>query len=104
MNNDTLIRDVLIVGGGTSGWMTASYLSKAFGDSVNITLLEAPGIKKIGVGEATVPNLQKLLFDFLEIPEEEWMTEVNGSFKIAIKFQNWRKKEHPGKVLTFGSL
>jgi tryptophan halogenase len=79
------------VGGGTAGWMTAAYLVKAFGQSVRITLLEAPTISKIGVGEATVPNLQKVFFDFLGIPEEEWMREVNGSFKTAVKFINWRK-------------
>jgi hypothetical protein len=95
--NTTLpIRKVLIVGGGTSGWMTASYLNKAFGEALDITLLEAPGIKTIGVGEATVPNLQKVFFDFLEVPEKEWMTEVNGSFKIAIKFVNWRKRDPNG--------
>jgi len=73
--------------------MTASYLSKAFGTRINITLIEADTIPKIGVGEATVPNLQRSFFDFLGIPEEEWMRECNASFKGAVKFVNWRK--HP---------
>ncbi|MCB0064470.1 MAG: tryptophan 7-halogenase [Caldilineaceae bacterium] len=86
------LRTVLIVGGGTAGWMTAAYLCKAFGATTQITLVESPQIKKIGVGEATVPNLQKVFFDFLEIPEREWMMWVNGSFKTAVKFINWRKR------------
>jgi hypothetical protein len=94
--SDERIRSVLVVGGGTAGWMTAAYLVKAFGPHVRITLLEAPSIPRIGVGEATVPNLQKVLFDFLGIPEEEWLREVNGSFKTAVKFINWRKHE-PGE-------
>lgn len=90
------LKDVLIVGGGTAGWMTAAYLVRAFGDTVRITLVESPAIARIGVGEATVPNLQGVFFDFLGIPEDEWMREVNGAFKTAVKFVNWRKPE-PGK-------
>ncbi|HET7464691.1 MAG TPA: tryptophan halogenase family protein [Longimicrobium sp.] len=89
--NGVPLQDVLIVGGGTAGWMTAAYLVRAFGESVRITVLEAPAIPKIGVGEATVPNLQGVFFDFLGIPEDEWMREVNGAFKTAVKFVNWRK-------------
>lgn len=85
-----LIRDVVILGGGTAGWMTAAYLSKAFGTHIRITLIEAPSIPKIGVGEATVPNLQRVLFDFLGLPEDEWMRECNGAFKMAVKFVNWQ--------------
>lgn len=85
------IRNVVILGGGSAGWMTASYLSKAFGDQLNITLIEADTIPKIGVGEATIPNLQRVFFDFLGVPEEEWMRECNASFKAGIKFVNWRK-------------
>jgi tryptophan halogenase len=89
------LKNVLVVGGGTSGWMTAAYLVRAFGETVRITLVESPSIPKIGVGEATVPNLQGVFFDFLGIPEDEWMREVNGAFKTAVKFVNWRKRE-PG--------
>jgi hypothetical protein len=91
MKLENTIRDVVILGGGTAGWMTASYLSKAFGSQIRITLIEADTIPKIGVGEATVPNLQRVFFDFLGIPEEEWMRECNASFKGAVKFVNWRK-------------
>ena len=84
------IENVVILGGGTAGWMTASYLKKAF-PGVDITVLEAPAIPKIGVGEATIPNLQKVFFDFLGIPEDEWMRHCNAAFKVAVKFVNWRK-------------
>ncbi|MBF6169663.1 tryptophan 7-halogenase [Streptomyces gardneri] len=88
--NDNRINKVVVLGGGTAGWMTASYLGKALGDEVSITVLEAPAIPKIGVGEATVPNLHKTFFDFLGLTEEDWMRECNASFKMGIKFINWR--------------
>jgi len=84
------IKNVVILGGGTAGWMTAAYLGKALGQTVKITVLEAPSIPRIGVGEATVPNLQRVLFDFLGLPEDEWMRECNASYKMGIKFINWR--------------
>lgn len=84
------INKVVILGGGTAGWMTAAYLGKALQGTVDITVLEAPSIPRIGVGEATVPNLQRAFFDFLGIPEDEWMRECNASFKVAVKFLNWR--------------
>jgi tryptophan 7-halogenase len=54
------INSILIVGGGSSGWMTASYLTKALQGKVKITLVESETIKTIGVGEATIPNLQRV--------------------------------------------
>jgi tryptophan halogenase len=88
--DDQRIKDVVILGGGTAGWITASYLGKALGQSVRIVLLEAPDVPKIGVGEATIPNLQTAFFDFLGVPEDEWMRECNASFKMAVRFVNWR--------------
>ncbi|MFD9336353.1 tryptophan halogenase family protein [Streptomyces sp. NPDC060028] len=87
---DARIRKVVILGGGTAGWMTASYLGKALQGTVDITVLEAPAIPRIGVGEATVPNLHRAFFDFLGINEDEWMRECNASFKMAVRFVNWR--------------
>jgi tryptophan halogenase len=88
--SDQRIRNVVILGGGTAGWMSAAYLGKAFHGTVSVTVLEAPAVPRIGVGEATIPNLQTAFFDFLGVPEEEWMRECGASFKMAVKFINWR--------------
>ncbi|WP_437602576.1 tryptophan 7-halogenase [Sorangium sp. So ce590] len=87
---DNRIKDVVILGGGTAGWMAAAYLGKALQGSVRITVLTAPSIPRIGVGEATIPNLQKTFFDYLGVAEDEWMRECNAAFKMAVKFINWR--------------
>jgi len=87
---DYRIKDVVILGGGTAGWMTAAYLAKALGPQMNITVLEAPAIPRIGVGEATVPNLHRTFFHFLGLSEDEWMRECNASFKMGVRFVNWR--------------
>ncbi|MEW5848964.1 MAG: tryptophan halogenase family protein [Myxococcota bacterium] len=93
---DNLIKDLLVLGGGTAGWMTAAYLHKTFGGQVRITLVEAASVPRIGVGEATVPNLQRAFWDFLGIPEDEWMRHCNAAFKTAVKFVNWRTPPAPG--------
>ena len=67
------VRRVVIVGGGSAGWMTAAYLSRALQQTATITVVESPTVSTIGVGEATIPNLQRVFFDHLGIPEEEWM-------------------------------
>ncbi|MFE7425380.1 tryptophan halogenase family protein [Streptomyces sp. NPDC057545] len=87
---DHRIRKVVILGGGTAGWMAAAYLGKALQRTVKITVLEAPTIPRIGVGEATVPNLHRAFFSYLGIAEDDWMRECNASFKTAVKFINWR--------------
>jgi 2-polyprenyl-6-methoxyphenol hydroxylase-like FAD-dependent oxidoreductase len=110
--DDKRIKNIVVLGGGTAGWMAASYLGKALGPRVNITVLEAPAIPKIGVGEATIPNLHKVFFDFLGLPEEEWMRECNASFKMGIRFVNWRTagkgeakaRQHNGRPDHFDHL
>jgi flavin-dependent dehydrogenase len=84
-------KQVMIVGGGTSGWMTATYLRKALGERVDVTVLEAPNIKTVGVGEATFSTI-KLFFDYLGLPEHEWMPSCNATYKLAIRFENWTSK------------
>ena len=79
---------VVIVGGGTAGWMTAAFLRKTFGETVPVTLVESPNINTIGVGEATFSDIH-LFFEALGLHEEDWMPECNASYKVAIRFVNW---------------
>ncbi|MEQ9481954.1 tryptophan halogenase family protein [Coleofasciculus sp. F4-SAH-05] len=91
--NPNRIQNIVIVGGGTSGWLSAAYLSKALnksgGNPCTITLIESSDICTVGVGEATLPTLIYTLSDFLGIPEPDWMIECNATFKLGIKFVNW---------------
>lgn len=81
-------KKIVIVGGGSSGWMTASYLKKA-APGIDVTLIESANIRTVGVGEATFSTV-KLFFDFLGLEEKDWMPACNGSYKLAIRFGNWR--------------
>ena len=80
-------RNIVIVGGGSAGWMTAAYLSKAL-NGVKVKLIESATISTIGVGEATFSTI-KVFFDFLGLDEHEWMPRCNAAYKLAIKFVNW---------------
>jgi len=85
-------RKVLIVGGGSSGWMAAAYLEAALRDDprakVDITLIESPNIPRIGVGEATVPSITHVL-GVIGVSLTEFMRAVEGTFKQSIKHVNW---------------
>ncbi len=81
-------RRILIVGGGSAGWLCAAYLAKMFGDSKEITLVEAPEIGAIGVGEGSFPSLRATLAA-IGISEAEFVRESSASFKQGITFQNW---------------
>ncbi|MEU0478856.1 tryptophan halogenase family protein [Streptosporangium sp. NPDC006013] len=83
-----MIRSVVIVGGGTAGWMTASYLMAAFGDRIDVTLVESPQVKRIGVGEATFSTVRHF-FDYLGLDEADWLPKCAGGYKLGIRFENW---------------
>lgn len=82
------IENIVIVGGGTAGWVSAAALSKLLGSSVSITLIESEDIGTVGVGEATIPQIRRLNA-ILDIDEAEFVRETNGSFKLGIEFNNW---------------
>lgn len=84
---------ILIIGGGSAGWMSAALLSKTLGDTVEITLVESSQIGTVGVGEGSTPKICAL-FDALGIDESEWMPTCNATYKAGIRFQNW--SVHPG--------
>lgn len=84
-----MIRSVVIVGGGTAGWMTASYLKAAFGDRVEVTVVESAKVPRIGVGEATFSTVRHF-FDYLGLDESQWLPRCAGGYKLGIRFENWR--------------
>jgi len=88
-----MIKSVVIVGGGTAGWMTASYLNAAFGARVDVTVIESQRVGRIGVGEATFSTVRHF-FDYLGLDEREWLPKCAGSYKLGIKFENWRQPAH----------
>ncbi|MGW2158911.1 tryptophan halogenase family protein [Nonomuraea sp. NPDC001699] len=88
-----MVKNVVIVGGGTSGWMTAAYLRAAFGDRIAVTLVESKNIATIGVGEATFSTIRHF-FDYLGLDEREWMPACNATYKLGIRFENWRAPGH----------
>jgi tryptophan 7-halogenase len=82
------VERVVIVGGGTAGWMAAAALSKTFGGLLQIELIESDEIGTIGVGEATIPPIRNFHL-LLELAEADFMRAVNGTFKLGIEFLNW---------------
>lgn len=87
---DNRIKKIVIVGGGTAGWMTAALLTKMMGKKLDITLVESDTIGTIGVGEATIPPIQ--LFNIaLGLKEDELLKQTQGTIKLGIEFENWGK-------------
>jgi tryptophan halogenase len=85
-------KEIVIVGGGCSGWMAAAYLNAALNrnvrTAVDICLVESPDIPGIGVSEATVPGINHFL-GVVGINELEFLKRADGTFKQAIKYVNW---------------
>ncbi len=95
------IRKVVIVGGGTAGWMSAALLSRLMGNQLEIELIESDAIGIVGVGEATIPPIQNVN-NALGLDEAEFLRETKASIKLAIKFENWRVPGE-GYFHTFGA-
>ena len=83
------IKTVTIVGGGSSGWMTAAALAKQL-PQLEITLVESPNIPIIGVGESTLAAFN-IFLDCLDLKDEEWMPHCNATYKTSIKFVDFRE-------------
>ncbi|QDP20429.1 tryptophan halogenase family protein [Sphingomonas xanthus] len=106
MSIDAFPQHLVILGGGSAGWMAASYLDRVFNRPdrrrLRITLIESPNIGRIGVGEATIPTLLRFA-QFLGIDEATLMKRTHATFKHGVRFIDWNGPDsdyfHPFEAL-----
>ena len=94
------VESICIVGGGSSGWMTAALLSKEHPD-IEMCLIESPTIKPIGVGESTLAHFNRYL-NRLGLKDEDWMVQCNATYKASIRFKNFRENKGEAFQYPFG--
>ena len=96
------IESICIVGGGSSGWMTAALLSKEH-PNIEMCLIESNNIKPIGVGESTLAHFNRYL-QRLGLEDKDWMPQCNATYKASIRFKNFREGKGEAFQYPFGKF
>jgi len=92
--------NIVIVGGGSSGWMTAATLLSQFPNK-KITLVESPNIATVGVGESTLGSINNWC-ELIGIKDKDFLSQVDGTFKLSIQFENFYRKDSGKFHYPFG--
>jgi tryptophan halogenase len=96
----TIVNKIVIVGGGSAGWMTAATLKHHLPEK-EIYVIESPNIPTVGVGESTIGQINAWLHD-LDIEDDDWMAHCDASYKLSIKFTDFAKEDSGGFHYPFG--
>lgn len=89
MSNDNRISSIVVVGGGSAGWMAAAALATYLGKGTDIRVVESEEIGIVGVGESTVPYMKTFNTQVLGIREADFVVQTQGTFKLGIQFNDW---------------
>ena len=84
------IQNIVIVGGGSAGWMSAAAIAYKCPD-ISLTLVESPKIGNVGVGESTLGHINNYM-NLLDLKDEEWMKECSATYKTSIQFTDFKEK------------
>ena len=80
-----VVKRLIIAGGGTAGWIAASWFSRRWGNRMEVVVIDKSEPERVGVGEATLLSFPKVMRD-MGYQEKEWMNEIDATFKAGILF------------------